>query len=62
MNAMLAAGEVFGYPWTIISVERRNDDMSALEAASVDRDIRPFTVFLNGLVSEVAKDSCNAKS
>jgi hypothetical protein len=43
MNAMLASG---GYPWTVIRVEDRPTYMAALEAASVDRDIRPFGEFL----------------
>src|SRR5437764_4313086 len=47
MNVMLASG---GYPWTIIPLERRNDYMAALEAASVGQDIRPFAQFLGGLV------------
>ena len=47
MNVMLASG---GYPWTIIPVEGRNDYMAALESASVDHNIKPFAVFLAGLV------------
>ncbi|MEH0022898.1 MAG: Fic family protein [Desulfobacter sp.] len=47
MNTLLAAG---GYPWTIIPVEARNEYISALEAASVGKDIKPFTTFLAGLV------------
>ena len=47
MNVMLAAG---GYPWTIIPLERRNDYMAALEAASVGQDIRPFSRFIGGLL------------
>jgi hypothetical protein len=47
MNVMLASG---GYPWTIIPVERRDDYMAALEAASVGQDIRPFAGFIGGLV------------
>ena len=43
MNSMLASG---GYPWTVIRVEDREPYMSALEAASVDSDIRPFARFL----------------
>ncbi len=43
MNTMMASG---GYPWTVIPVERRDDYMSALESASVDQDIAPFTKFL----------------
>jgi fido (protein-threonine AMPylation protein) len=47
MNVMLAAG---GYPWTVIPVEKRNAYMAALEAASVNNDIGPFTDFLATLV------------
>ena len=47
MNVMLASG---GYPWTIIPLERRNDYMAALEAASVGQDIRPFARFIGGLL------------
>lgn len=47
MNVMMAAG---GYTWTVIPVERRMDYMRALEAASVEQDIKPFTQFLAGLV------------
>lgn len=43
MNAMLASG---GYPWTVIRVEDREKYMKALEAASVDNDIKPFTAFI----------------
>lgn len=43
MNAMMASG---GYPWTVIPVEQRDDYMRALEFASVDQDIIPFTEFL----------------
>jgi len=48
MNVMLASG---GYPWTVIPVERRDDYMAALEAASVHQDIRPFGALLADLVS-----------
>jgi len=43
MNALLASG---GYPWTVIRLARRQPYMDALESASVDGDIRPFTLFL----------------
>lgn len=43
MNAMLASG---GYPWTVIRVEDRNKYMSALEAASIDSNIRTFAEFI----------------
>lgn len=47
MNVMLASG---GYPWTVIPLERRNDHMEALEKASVNQDIVPFTKLLSRLV------------
>lgn len=52
MNAMLASG---GYPWTVIPVEERATYMQALEAASVDQNIKPFVEFLAYLVSEGMK-------
>jgi Fic family protein len=48
MNTMLASG---GYPWTVITVERRNEYMAALEEASVNNNIKPFAAFLAGLQS-----------
>ena len=47
MNVMLASG---GYPWTVIPVEQRKAYMAALESASVDNDIIPFTDFLAKLL------------
>ncbi len=47
MNTLMAAG---GYPWTIIPVDRRDDYMAALEAASVGQNIEPFVRFLAGLL------------
>ena len=47
MNVMLAAA---GWPWTVIPVERRDEYMAALEAASVRQEIDPFADFLGGLV------------
>lgn len=47
MNVMLAAG---GYPWTVIPLARRDAYMAALESASVDQDIRPFSEFLGELI------------
>ena len=47
MNVMLASG---GYPWTVIPVEARKAYMAALEAASVDNNIIPFSEFLARLV------------
>lgn len=43
MNAMLASG---GYPWTVIRVEDRAAYLSALDRASIDSDIAPFTTFV----------------
>ncbi len=47
MNVMLAGG---GYPWTVIPVKHRAEYMDALEAASTESDIEPFTEFLASLV------------
>jgi Fic family protein len=47
MNTMLASG---GYPWTIVPLERRDEYMGALEAASVKQDIKPFAQLIGGLV------------
>jgi len=47
MNLMMASG---GYPWTVIPVEKRTEYMNALEVASTQKDIRPFTKFLGGLL------------
>jgi Fic family protein len=47
VNAMLASG---GYPWTVIPLAQRTRYMTALEAASVARDIRPFAELLGELV------------
>lgn len=48
MNAMLASG---GHPWTVVPVDRREEYMGALEAASVEQDIEPFVALLGDLVS-----------
>tara|TARA_R110001592_G_scaffold67059_1_gene205857 strand:- start:29250 stop:30770 length:1521 start_codon:yes stop_codon:yes gene_type:complete len=47
MNVMMASG---GYSWTVIPVERRDEYMASLEAASVRQDILPFTRFLASLI------------
>ena len=47
MNTMMAAG---GYSWLVIPVEKRDEYMSALETASVDENIVPFTQFLAELM------------
>lgn len=52
MNVMLASG---GYPWTIIPVNQRKDYMAALEAASGQQDIVPFTDFLANLLNRELK-------
>lgn len=43
MNVLLAA---CGYPWTVIRIEDRAIYMQALETASVDEDLRPFSEFI----------------
>lgn len=43
MNVMLASG---GYPWTVISVDKRKNYMEALEKASVEQDISTFVEFI----------------
>jgi hypothetical protein len=49
MNLMFATG---GYPWLIIPVDKRDEYMEALEAASVQQDIIKFTKFIAALVDE----------
>ena len=48
MNVMLAAG---GYSWLVVPVEKRDEYMNALEAASGNQDIVPFTRFLADLIT-----------
>ncbi len=43
MNALASSG---GYPWTVIRVKHREQYFKALEAASVDKQIIPFTKFI----------------
>lgn len=50
MNVMLASGY---YPWTIVPVERRNEYMDALEQASVNQNIVPFTKFIVKCIESV---------
>ena len=52
MNVMLASG---GYPWTVVPVEQRAVYMGALEEASVNQNIIPFTDFLAKLVDNSLK-------
>lgn len=47
MNLMMASG---GFSWTVVPVERREEYMQALEAASVEEDIVPFTRFIASLL------------
>jgi hypothetical protein len=47
MNLMLSSS---GYSWLVIPVERRDEYMESLEAASVHQDIVPFTKFLASLM------------
>ncbi|WP_075593219.1 Fic family protein [Pseudoalteromonas sp. PAB 2.2] len=47
MNLMMASG---GYPWTVVPMERRDEYLQVLEAASVGEDIVPFTKFLASLL------------
>ena len=49
LNAMLARG---GWPWTVVTLDCRDRYMSALEAASVGKDIKPFTALINELVHQ----------
>ncbi len=43
MNVMLASG---GYPWTVIRKEDRDTYLSALDAASIEMNIAPFTALI----------------
>jgi hypothetical protein len=43
MNLMLASG---GYPWTVIRIIDRKPYLSALDRASIEMDIHPFTTFI----------------
>ena len=43
MNVMLASG---GYPWTVIRVEDRDAYLGALDRASINMDIKPFSAFV----------------
>lgn len=49
MNVMAASG---GYPWTIIPLAKRGIYMTALETASVDQNIKPFSLFVADLVKK----------
>lgn len=43
MNVMVASG---GYPWTVIRVEDRDAYLGALDRASIDMDINPFSALV----------------
>ena len=43
MNVMLASSN---YPWTVITLDKRDQNMSALEKASIDYDITDFAGFI----------------
>jgi len=58
MNVMLASGD---YPWTVVPVEKRDDYMAALEEASVNQNIVPFTNFLAQLVDDGLKGKAEPK-
>lgn len=58
MNLMLASG---GYPWTVVPVEQRDAYMEALEEASVQKNIVPFTNFIASLVEAGLKGEMTAK-
>lgn len=49
LNSMLVTS---GYPWTIIPLEKREEYMSTLEAASIDGDVVAFTKFIYGLIKK----------
>lgn len=52
MNLMVASG---GWSWTLVTVQTREAYMSALERASVHRDIVPFTRYLAARLEESAR-------
>lgn len=47
MNATLAGG---GFPWTVVPVDERGRYLEALNAASLDGDIKPFAALIADLV------------
>jgi Fic family protein len=49
MNLMLSQG---GWPWTVVSLDLRDDYMQALEAASSGQDIKPFARLISRLVQD----------
>lgn len=57
MNAMLASG---GYPWTVVRVEDRDAYLKALDNASIDMNIEPFTKFIAERVQWSMKQAVKA--
>lgn len=49
MNLMNASA---GYPWTVVPVQTKEMYMTSLENASVNQDIKPFSVFLGDLIKK----------
>src|SRR5438477_1706818 len=43
MSVILASG---GYPWTVIRIRDRKSYLSAMDRASIERDIHPFAAFI----------------
>ncbi|MBF0380341.1 MAG: Fic family protein [Magnetococcales bacterium] len=54
MNVMLASG---GYPWTIMLAEDRSIYLAALEAASVENDIKPFARYIADRVQHSTEEA-----
>ena len=54
MNVMHSSG---GYPWAVIPVERRNETMETLEAASTQSNITPFAELLADLARSALEGS-----
>ena len=52
MNVMLASG---GYPWTVIRMRDRKAYLAALDRASIDMHIKPFTTLIAQRVQWVLK-------
>jgi len=50
MNVMLASG---GYPWTVIRLRDRKNYLAALDRASIDTDLGPFTTLIAQRVKRV---------
>ena len=50
MNSQLVT---VGYPWVVISVERREEDMAALEKTSVEGKIEGLVGFIGSLMERM---------